>query len=90
MIQKISRLVLSRFRMSSTIPTDMAIAYDQRDCWLVLDEKMSYLESNFGGISAKAEENHGIGVHAFMAQFELAPLERKAAAEYGVIPNELK
>ena len=25
----------------------MAIAYDQRDCWLVLDEKMSYLESNF-------------------------------------------
>ena len=47
LIQKISRLVLSRFRMSSTIPTDMAIAYDQRDCWLVLDEKMSYLESNF-------------------------------------------
>lgn len=84
--------VLKEFGVSNHffIPTDMAIAYDQRDCWLVLDEKMSYLESNFGGISAKAEENHGIGVHAFMAQFELAPLECKAAAEYGVIPNELK
>lgn len=72
------------------IPTDLAIAYNQRDCWLVLDEKMSYLESNFGGISPKAEENHGIGTHAFMAQFELAPLERKANAEYGFVPNELK
>lgn len=71
------------------IPTDMAIAYDQTDCWLVLDETLNYLGGNFGGISPIAEKNHGIGVHAFMAQLELDPLEKKAAAEYAFVPNEL-
>lgn len=72
------------------IPTTMAIAYDTSDCWLVLDEKPDYLGGNFGGISPIAEKNHGIGTHAFMAQLELEPLRKKAAAEYSFIPNELK
>ena len=72
------------------IPTTMAIAYDVTDCWLVMDEKPGYLGGNFGGISPKAEQNHGIGTHAFMAQLELAPLKKKAAEEYVFIPNELK
>ena len=71
-------------------PTDMAIAYDITDCWLVLDEKLHYLEGNLGGISPIAEKNHGIGIHAFMAQFELEPLEEKASVEYAFVPNELK
>ncbi len=34
---------------------------------LLLDEKMSYLGCNFGGVSAIAEKNFDIGTHAFMA-----------------------
>ena len=72
------------------IPTTMAIAYDITDCWLVLDEKPNYLGGNFGGISPIAEKNHGIGTHAFMAQLELDPLEKKAAEEYAFIPHEFR
>ena len=71
------------------IPTDMAIAYDQTACWIVLDEHMSYLDCNCGGISPKALANHGIGVPAFMAQFEFDTLERKADEELAFVPNEL-
>lgn len=71
------------------MPTDIPIAYDQKNCWLVLDERPAYLEGNLGGISPKAEANYGIGTHGYMAQFELEPLERKAASEYYFIPPEL-
>lgn len=71
-------------------PTDMAIAYNTRETRVILDEHMQYLGGNFGGISEKAEANHGIGTHAFMLQFELEPLKKKAAEEYGFIPPEEK
>ena len=71
------------------IPTNLAIAYNTSDCWLILDEKMSYLEGNFGSISPKALENHGIGTQAYMIQLELAPLEKKAKEEYDFVPTEL-
>ncbi len=70
-------------------PTNMAIAYDQTDTWLLMDEKMRYLEGNYGGISPIALKNHGIETKAFMANFELAPLEEKAAEEYSFTPPEL-
>lgn len=72
------------------IPTDIPIPYDKKNCWLVLDETMSYLEGNFGGIGEKARENYGIGVPAYMANFELNPLKKKAASEYYFIPPELE
>lgn len=72
------------------VPTDMAIAYKKGECRLILDEKMSYLDGNFGGISEIAEKNFGIGTHAFMANLELLALERKAAEEYGYIAPELR
>jgi len=71
------------------IPTFLAIAYNTKDCWLILDETMSYLEGNFGSISQKALDNHGIGVQAFMLQLELAPAEAKAAREWAFTPPEL-
>lgn len=71
------------------IPTDIPIPYDQRHCWLVLDESMSYMEGNFGGIGEKARANYGIKVPAYMANFELEPLKKKAEAEYYFVPPEL-
>lgn len=71
------------------IPTDVPIPYKPGECWLVLDEKPEYLGGNFGGICAIAEENFGIGIHAYMANFELAPLKEKAVSEYGFTPPEL-
>ena len=72
------------------VPTDMAIAYKKGECRLILDEKMSYLDGNFGGISEIAEANFGIGTHAFMANLELRALEKKAAEEYGYVAPELR
>ncbi|MBQ9152914.1 MAG: hypothetical protein IJ130_03785 [Solobacterium sp.] len=72
------------------IPNTQAIAYKYGECRLILDEKMSYLGGNFGGMSEKAEENFGIGTHAYMANLELMPLENKAKEEYGYIPPELR
>lgn len=82
--------LLSRLGISNHffIPTDIPIPYDKKHCWLVMDETMSYLEGNFGEIGEKARENYGIGVPAYMANFELEPLERKAASEYYFIPPE--
>lgn len=71
------------------IPTDIPIPYDKKHCWLVLDETMSYLEGNFGGIGTKARDNYKIGVPAYMANFELEPLEKKAFSEYYFVPPEL-
>ena len=71
-------------------PTDMAIAYDTSDTWLVLDEKLHYLESNFGGISDIAEKNHDIHVHCFMANLELNAIEKKHEEEFNFIPPELR
>ena len=70
------------------IPTDIPIPYDKKNCWLVLDETMTYLEGNFGGIGEKGRDNHGIKVPAYMANFELKPLEEKAASEYYFVPPE--
>ncbi len=69
-------------------PTDMAIAYNTRECMIILDEKMSYLDANFGGISEIAEKNFDIPQHSFMAQFEIPTLEKKADEEYNFIPPE--
>ncbi len=68
----------------------MAIAYDTSDTWLVLDEKLHYLESNFGGISDIAEKNHDIHVHCFMANLELNAIEKKHEEEFNFIPPELR
>lgn len=70
------------------IPTDIPIPYWPGECFLVLDEKMNYLEANFGGACKLAEDNHGVGEHMFISQFELGPLQRKAAEEHGFIPWE--
>jgi hypothetical protein len=72
------------------VPTNMAIAYTTSECCVILDEKMRYLDGNFGGISPIAEKNFGIGTHAFMANLELAALKRKADEEYGYIAPELR
>ena len=72
------------------IPNTQAIAYKFGECRLLLDEKMSYLGGNFGGISEKAEANFGIGTHAYMANLELKPLRDKADEEYGYIAPELR
>ncbi len=72
------------------IPTNIPISYDRSNCWLVMDEHPVYMEGNLGGISEIAEANHGIGIHANMAHFELAPLEQKAEEEYHFTPSELK
>ena len=72
------------------VPTGLAIAYNTKECLLLLDEKMSYLGGNFGGISEKAERNFGIGTHAYMANLELLPLKNKADEEYGYIAPELR
>lgn len=70
------------------IPTDMAIPYDPKDCWVILDERMQYLGGNFGSICQKALDAHGIGVPAFMAQIELPAIEKKSAEETAFVPNE--
>lgn len=72
------------------LPNNMAIAYKLNECRLILDEKMSYLGGNFGGVSEIAEKNFGIETHAFMANLEIQPLADKAAEEYGYIPPELR
>lgn len=70
------------------IPTDMAIPYDAKDCWIVMDERMQYLGGNFGSICQKALDAHGIGVPAYMAQFEIPALEKKADEELAFTPPE--
>ncbi len=77
------------FRNHFFIPTSLAIAYDTSDTWLILDEKMRYMEGNFGGISPIAEKNYGIGVHCYMANLEIRPLEAKHDEEYAFTPPEL-
>lgn len=72
------------------IPVDIAIPYDPKDCWILMDEKMSYLGGNFGSINQIALDRHEIGTQAFMAQIELPALERKAAEEFDFIPAETK
>ncbi len=72
------------------IPTNLAIAYKPGECRLLLDEKMQYLGGNFGGINPIAEGNYGIGIHAYMANLELLPLQNKAEEEYGYIAPELR
>ncbi|MBQ6621909.1 MAG: hypothetical protein IJH75_03670 [Mogibacterium sp.] len=72
------------------IPTDMAIAYDQRQCRVILDEKMKYLDGNCGHISPVALKNFRIDTEAFMAQFELDTIEQKSAEEYAFVPYELR
>ena len=70
------------------LPPGKAPAYHPADGWLLMDQNMTYLESNFGSISPIALANHGIGTQAFMAQFEFAPLEKKAIEEFNfVLPD---
>lgn len=72
------------------IPTDLAIAYRQDQCMVILDEKMKYLDGNCGHISPVALKNFRIDTEGFMAQFELPSLEAKAREEYGFVPYELR
>ena len=67
-----------------------AIAYNDACVFIVMDQNMKYQESNFGGIAPKALENHGIGVPAWMAQFEFSTsIEPKAMEEFDFIPPEM-
>jgi hypothetical protein len=59
------------------IPNNMAIAYKWNECFIVIG-KTGYLESNFGRINKIALDNHGIGVPAYFAQFELSALVKAA------------
>lgn len=72
------------------IPTDLAIAYRQDQCMVILDEKMKYLDGNCGLINPVALKNFRIDTDGFMAQFELPSLEAKARQEYGFVPYELR
>lgn len=67
------------------LPPGKAPAYHPADGWLVMDQNMTYLECNFGSISPVALANHGIGTQAFMAMFEFAPLQKKAAEEFDYV-----
>ena len=71
------------------LPPGAAPAYHPADGWLLMDQNMKYQEGNFGSISPIALANHGIGTQAFMAMLEFAPLEKKAAEEFGFIAPEL-
>lgn len=70
--------------------TMQAIAYQTLDCHLVMNDKMRYQMSNFGSINKEALANHGIGVPAYMAQFEFEPLEQQAAEELVFVPVEYR
>lgn len=84
--------VLSELGISNHffIPTGMAIAYKKDECCVVLDEKMKYLDGNFGHVAEKALQNFHIDTKVYMAQFELDTLEEKAAEEYGFVPYECR
>lgn len=70
--------------------TMQAIAYKTLDCHVIMNDKMRYLMSNFGSIHKEALKNYGIGVPAFMAQFEFAPIEQEAAWEMIFVPVEYR
>ncbi len=70
--------------------TMKAKAYNTLDAHLVMNDKMRYLMSNFGRINSVALENYGIGVPAYMAQFEFTPIEQEAAWEMIFVPIEYR
>jgi hypothetical protein len=57
------------------VPTGMASAYKWNECQVIMSNDDDYLQSNFGQIHRTAARNHGIGVAAYMANFELKALE---------------
>ncbi len=59
------------------VPTNMATAYKWNECYIIMN-KRNYLQSNFGRISELAAKNYGIGVPAYMANFELSALVTSA------------
>ena len=59
------------------VPTNMATAYKWNECYIIMNKK-SYIQSNFGRINEIAAKNHGIGVPAYMANFELNALVTSA------------
>ncbi len=70
------------------LPPGQAPAYHPAEGWVIMDQNMRYLESNFGGISPVALANHGIETQAYMAMFEFEPIEAKAAEEFDFTPAE--
>ncbi len=70
------------------LPAGKAPAYNPADGWLLMDQRMTYLESNFGSISPVALKNHGIETDAFMAMFEFEPIAKKAAEDFDFVPND--
>mgnify|MGYP000925835782 FL=1 len=64
-------------RDTKFVPTSMATAYKWNECLIILNKK-SYIHSNFGRINEIAAKNHGIGVPAYMANFELDALVSSA------------
>lgn len=71
------------------VETEAAIAYYAKECSLIMSRMGGYLFGNFGQISPKAQRNYGIGVPAYMAQFELEPLEMDALSELQKNPEEI-
>lgn len=66
-----------------------AIAYNDACVFIVMNQYMQYQETNFGGISPKALENHGIGVSAWMAQLEFSnAIKPTLEKEFNFIPSE--
>lgn len=70
------------------LPPGQAPAYNPMAGWVIMDENMKYLESNFGAISPVALKNHGIDTDAFMVQFEFEPIEAKAMEEFDFTPPD--
>lgn len=56
-------------------PTNLAIAYKTDECFIMLDHKNNYLETNIGQMSPIAARNWEIGVPAFMAYLEMDAIE---------------
>jgi len=59
-------------------PTDKAIAYKADECYILLDSKNGYLESNLGQMHPIAERNWGIGTQAYMAFLEIEAIAAAA------------
>ncbi len=70
------------------LPAGKAPAYNPADGWVLMDQNMAYLESNFGSISPVALKNHGIETDAFMAMFEFEPIAKKAAEDFDFVPPD--
>ena len=64
-------------------------AYHREESYLVLNDESMYLGGSLGGINPIAEENYGIQTHAYMANFNIEPLQKQFHNEIMFRPKEL-